>query len=74
MAKRQSDYDTVESGGRITAKHSMFSEVKDVGPHSCMWRAILCCQNEGPKDLDVVECGLCGKQRVSICNFDDEYS
>lgn len=33
------------------------------------WRTIVC-DNEN----DVCECSICGKQKVMICNFDDDFS
>lgn len=61
-----------EKGERITksdSEYSLFSEVKNVGPHRHNWRPIVC-----NSDNDVCECSDCGKQQVFKCNFDDDMS
>lgn len=47
------------AGQRIKPQHSMHGPVKDIGPHECHWRVIVC----GPNDWEEF-----------ACDFDDEYS
>lgn len=51
-------------------KFSMHDEQKS-GPcnHQRGWRTIVCNGEE-----DVVECPLCGAQRVMSCNFDEDFA
>ena len=57
------------AGQRIKPRHSIHDSVKDVGPHQCHWRVIVC-----GHDRDVCECSKCGRQEEFACDFDDEYS
>ena len=59
----------VNKGERIPPTLSLHKEQKNIPcNHQNKWRTIVC---DG--DNDVIECSLCGKQIVSICNFDDDF-
>ena len=57
-------------GERVINKHTRQGPWKNK-PEACChsWRTIACNSEE-----DVVECLHCGKQTVTRCNFDEEYS
>lgn len=61
-------------GERIYNRYSLFPPLDNI-PEECEgghgeWRTIVC---DGG-DTDVKECADCGKQKVTSCNFDEEYS
>lgn len=60
----------VRRGERVKGPHSLHnSEDSDKCPgydHAC--RTIFC-----NSDRDVVECMRCGRQKVTRCDFDEEY-
>lgn len=64
----------VRRGDRVTNEFSLFAAElpacpggrSEPGHH---WRTLFC-----DSDTDVVECGYCGRQRVTACNFDEEYA
>lgn len=58
------------SGVRIKTEYSLFDEeINSIDCNHPWWRDIAC---DG--DYDVVECSKCGRQKVTKCNFDDEYN
>lgn len=65
-----SKVEIVRNGGRISSKSAIH---KDQQPglcaHSHGWRPILC-----NFVTDVIECPDCGMQRVTECNFDEDFA
>lgn len=64
-----------QRGERLTkadADFSAFESEIHYGPHDCLAaaRCIVC----NPDDMDVFECGNCGRQWVGPCNFDENYA
>ena len=61
---------TVRDGGRATTKHSLHETETPPSGGYCdhRYREIAC---DG--DTDVLECSRCGRQRLAVCTFDDDY-
>ena len=63
--------EAVKRGERVQGKHSIHEREKEM-MQPCFhshWRTIFC--ND---ETDVVECSVCGQQRLARCNFDEEYA
>jgi hypothetical protein len=63
----------VRAGGRIESEFSMHAQKNGkcglYYAHNGGWRTLLC-----DNETDVVECSCCGEQRVTACDFDEEYA
>lgn len=61
----------VRAGKRVKGPHSIHDSAKpEACPgFNCAWRTLFCNSDE-----DVVECGRCGRQAVSKCDFDEEFA
>lgn len=86
MAKPEPPYMTdseaivaVREGKRAVTEHSLFAATWVVPRECCnlsghllpnhgLWRTVAC-----NFETDVVECNRCGKQRIAVCDFDDEF-
>jgi len=68
----QEAIDAVRLGQRCetrTTTHGLTPPLNPKMPCQHFWRTVAC------NDLDdVVECHLCGEQRLVKCNFDDDFS
>lgn len=61
----------VRCGERIHTEFSIHEKEQKPCKHNMhMWRVIVCDDSE----WDVVECWRCGMQKISRCNFDEDYS
>lgn len=70
--REESDQTAIEAvrvGGRTRVPMSMFEAEKNIGPHACPERIIVCAD-----PTDISECPKCGKQRIVACHFDDDYN
>lgn len=65
----QTAFEAVRAGGRAHVELSMFKEEIACPKDSHHWRTIVC-----RNDQDIVECAHCGRQRITACNFDDDYN
>lgn len=64
--------EAVRMGHRIKVKQSLHErETPEACPNGVHghWRVIVC-----DNETDVIECARCGKQRLTVCNFDDDFS
>lgn len=53
------------------SRHAEFDASKCIHGERCgPWYVVDCCGQEDDKDVD--ECGRCGKQVSSRCNYDDD--